>query len=136
MKKEKNIKCCCCCSAYLSSCHRTASDANLLDDPRTFYYNWRNWRNLRDWRNWRNPHMLRSFHRSYVPVDFFEFLSIGFAACTKPPKRDNHRKVSYPRTHSVTKVHIEPRSFDQGRRTNDAFTHSVTLQTNLGTLTF
>ena len=28
----------CCCSAYLSSCHRTASDANLLDDPHTFYY--------------------------------------------------------------------------------------------------
>ena len=32
-------KCCCCCSAYLSSCHRTASDANLLDDPHTFHYN-------------------------------------------------------------------------------------------------
>ena len=30
--------CCCCCSAYLSSCHRTASDANLLDDPHTFHY--------------------------------------------------------------------------------------------------
>ena len=30
--------CCCCCSAYLSSCHRTASDANLLDDPNTFHY--------------------------------------------------------------------------------------------------
>ena len=29
----------CCCSAYLSSCHRTASDANLLDDPHTFHYN-------------------------------------------------------------------------------------------------
>ena len=25
-------------AAYLSSCHRTASDANLLDDPLTFYY--------------------------------------------------------------------------------------------------
>ena len=31
--------CCCCCSAYLSSCHRTASDANLLDDSHTFHYN-------------------------------------------------------------------------------------------------
>ena len=30
--------CCCCCSAYLSSCHQTASDANLLDDPHTFHY--------------------------------------------------------------------------------------------------
>ena len=27
-----------CFSAYLSSCHRTASDANLLDDPHTFHY--------------------------------------------------------------------------------------------------
>ena len=31
--------CCCCCRAYLSSCYRTASDTNLLDDPRTFHYN-------------------------------------------------------------------------------------------------
>ena len=31
--------CCCCCSAYLSSCNRTASDTNLLDDPLTFHYN-------------------------------------------------------------------------------------------------
>ena len=30
---------CCCGSAYLSSCQRTASDANLLDDPHTFHYN-------------------------------------------------------------------------------------------------
>ena len=29
---------CFCCSAYLSSCHRTASDANLLDDLHTFHY--------------------------------------------------------------------------------------------------
>ena len=28
----------CCCSAYLSSCHRTASDANLLDDLHIFHY--------------------------------------------------------------------------------------------------
>ena len=28
---------CCCCSAYLSFCHRTASDANLLDDLHTFH---------------------------------------------------------------------------------------------------
>ena len=31
--------CCCCCVAHLSSCHRTASDANLLDDPHAFHYN-------------------------------------------------------------------------------------------------
>ena len=36
---NRNLICCCCCSAYLSSCHLTASDGNLLDDPHTFYYN-------------------------------------------------------------------------------------------------
>ena len=30
--------------------------------------------------------------------DFFEFLSSKFAACLKPPSRDNHRKASYPTT--------------------------------------
>ena len=34
----RNYACCSCCSAYLSSCHRTASDAKLLDDPHTFHY--------------------------------------------------------------------------------------------------
>ena len=27
----------------------------------------------------------------------------------------------------MTRVRVEPRSFDQGRRKNDAFTHSATL---------
>ena len=31
---------------------------------------------------------------------------------------------------SVTRVRVEPRSFDQGRRKNDAFTYSATLPTN------
>ena len=30
---------CYCYSAYLSSCHRIASDANLLDDPHAFHCN-------------------------------------------------------------------------------------------------
>ena len=29
----------------------------------------------------------------------FDFLPRKFAACSKPPSRDNHRKASYPRTH-------------------------------------
>ena len=33
-----------------------------------------------------------------VPVDFFEFFSTEFAACSKPPSRDNPRKASYLRT--------------------------------------
>ena len=32
---------------------------------------------------------------------------------------------------NVTRVRVEPTSFDLGRRKNDAFTHSVTLLTNL-----
>ena len=31
-------------------------------------------------------------------VDFFKFLPTEFAACSKPPSRDNYRKTSYPRT--------------------------------------
>ena len=46
---------------------------------------------------WGNLHLLRSFQGSNVPVNFFKFLSIEFAACSKPPSRDSHRKVSYPR---------------------------------------
>ena len=38
--------------------------------------------------------------RSNVPVDFFEFSSTEFPACSKPPRRANHRKASYPRTQS------------------------------------
>ena len=32
------------------------------------------------------------------PVDFFEFLSTEFAAYSKLPSIDNHRKASFPRT--------------------------------------
>ena len=42
--------------------------------------------------------LLRGFQRSNDPVDFFEFLSTEFAACSKPTSRDNDRKASYPRT--------------------------------------
>ena len=49
-------------------------------------------------RDWRNPQQLKRFQRFNVPVDFFEFLSTEFAACSKTPSRDNHRKASYPKT--------------------------------------
>ena len=32
------------------------------------------------------------------------------------------------RCNNVTRVRVEPRPFDQGRRKNDAFTHSATLR--------
>ena len=60
---------------------------------------------------------------------FFEFLSMEFAACSKPPSRDNHQKASDPRTPHRDQMRVEPRSFDQGRRKKDAFTHLVTLPT-------
>ena len=49
-------------------------------------------------RAWRNPHLLRGFWWFNVLVNFFKFLSTEFAACSKPPNRDNHRKASYPKT--------------------------------------
>ena len=33
-----------------------------------------------------------------VPVDFFELVLTEFAACLKPPSRDNYCEASYPRT--------------------------------------
>ena len=66
-----------------------------------------------------------------VPMDFFEFLCPEFAACSKLPSRNNHRKASYPKMQQRYKVRDEPRSFDQGRRKNDAFTLSATLLTIL-----
>ena len=49
-------------------------------------------------RAWRNLHLFRSFQWSNVFVDFFEFLFIEFAACSKPLSRFNHHEASYPRT--------------------------------------
>ena len=77
----------CCCSAYISYCHQTASDANLLDDPHTFHCS--------DY--FVVGGICTCLGVSDVPVDFFEFLSTEFAACSKPPSRDNYRKASYPR---------------------------------------
>ena len=45
-------------------------------------------------RGWRNQYLLRTLQWSNVPVDFFEFLSTEFAACSKPPSRDNHHEAS------------------------------------------
>ena len=50
----------------------------------------------------RNQHLLRSFHWFDFHMNLFEYwicsLSIEFAACLKPPSKDNHRKASYART--------------------------------------
>ena len=86
----QSIICCCscCCSPYLSSCHWTTPDANLLDNPHTFH--------CIDY--FVIGGIRTSSGVSKVPVDFFEFLSTEFAAWSKPPSRDNHCKVSFART--------------------------------------
>ena len=33
------------------------------------------------------------------PLGFFNFFSIEFTACLKPPSKDNQRKASYPKMH-------------------------------------
>ena len=47
---------------------------------------------------WTNPHPLRSWPFSKLSCWCFDFFPRKFAACSKPPSRDNHRKASYPRT--------------------------------------
>ena len=45
-----------------------------------------------------NPHPLRSWPFSKLSCWRFDFFPRKFAACSKPPSRDNYRKASYPRT--------------------------------------
>ena len=87
--------CCCCCSAYLSSCRWTASDANLLEDPHTFHC---------------IDYFVIGGIRTCLRVSSDPMLLWIFSkscrrnlllACWKPPSRDNHRKVSYPRTQQI-----------------------------------
>ena len=47
---------------------------------------------------WMNPHPLRSWPFSKLSCWRFNFFPRKFAACSKPPSRDNYRKASYPRT--------------------------------------
>ena len=47
---------------------------------------------------WTNPHPLRSWPFSKLSCWRFDFFPRKFAACSKPPSRDNYRKASYPRT--------------------------------------
>ena len=78
--------CCCCCSAYLSSCLRTASDANLLDDPHTFHcVNYFVFGGIRTCLEVSNDPMFWSISSNS--------LSTEFPVCSKPPSPDNHSRV-------------------------------------------
>ena len=40
-------------------------------------------------------------------LSLFDFLSTEFAACSKPPSRDRHKKVSYPKTQPGCKLNLD-----------------------------
>ena len=114
--------CCCCCSAYLSSCHRTASDANLLDDPRIFHYN--------------DYSVIGGIRTCLGVSDDPIFLWIFSNSCSLNLLlvRSHQAEIIIVKRliqgrNNVTRVRIEPRPFGQGRRKNDTFTHSATLPT-------
>ena len=107
---------------FLSSCHRTASDANLLDDPHTFHY---------------NDYFAIGGIRTLLGVsDDLTFLWISSSSCPLNLLLVRSHQVEIITVkrliqghNNVTRVLVEPRPFDQGRRKNDAFTHSATLPT-------
>ena len=114
--------CCCCCSAYLSSCHRTASDANLLDDPHTFHC--------------QDYFVIGGIRTCLGVSDDPMFLWISSNSCPLNLLlvRSHQAEIIIVKRltqgrNNVTRVRVEPRSFDQGRRKKDAFTHSATLPT-------
>ena len=112
--------CCCCCGAYLSSCHRTASDANLLDDPHTFHY---------------QVYFVIGGIRTCLGVSddpMFLWISSNSCPLNLLLVRSHQAEIIIVKRliqgrNSVTRVRVEPGSFDQGRRKNDAFTYSATL---------
>ena len=112
----------CCCSAYFSSCHRTALDADLLDDPHTFHYN--------------DYFVIRGICTCLGVSDDPMFLWLSSNSCplnfllvrSHQAEIINVKHLIQGRN-NVTRVRVEPRPFDQGRRKNDALTHSTTLTT-------
>ena len=58
-------------------------------------------------------------------MDFFEFLFTEFAACLNHQAKIIIVKRLIQERNNVTRVYVEPRSCDQGRRKNDAFPFSL-----------
>ena len=110
---------CCCCSACLSSCHRTTSDANLLDNPHTFHY--------------QDYFVIGGIRICLgVSVDpMYLWISSNSYQLNLLLVRSHQAEIIIVKhliqgRNNVTRVRVEPRSFDQGHRKNDAFTHSAT----------
>ena len=102
------------CSAYLSSCHQIASDAKYWTIRALFIAMTTSC--LEE-----SAPAYRSFQWSNIPVNFFEFLSTELAACLKPPAEIIIVKRLIQRHNNVTRVWVEPRSYDQSHRKNEGF---------------
>ena len=105
---------CCCCSAYLSSCYRTTSDANLLDDPHSFHC---------------IDYFVLGGIRTCLGVSSDAmFLWISSSCPLNLLLVRSHQaeiiiaKRLLQERNNVTRVKVEPILCDQGRRLNDAFT--------------
>ena len=119
--------CCCCCRAYLFSCPRTASEANLLHDPHTFHFN--------------DYFVVGGIHTCLGVSDDAMFLWISSNSCPLNflLVRSYQAEIIIVKRliqgrNNVTRVRDESRPFDQGRRKNDAFILSATLPTNLSSI--
>ena len=116
--------CYCCCSAYLSTCHRAVSDANLLDDPHTFHY---------------IDYFVIGGIRTCLGVSddpIFLWISSNSCPVNLLLVRSHQAEIIIVKRliqghNNVTSMWVEPRPFDQGRRKNDDFTHSAVLLTPL-----
>ena len=119
---------CCCCSAYLSSCNRTTSNPNLLDDLHTFHY---------------QDYFVNGIYciRTCLGVSddpMFLWISSNSCPLNLLLVRSHQAEIIIVKRliqgrNNVTRVWVEPRPFDQGRRKNDAFTHLPTLPTDICT---
>ena len=103
-----------------SPVHRTASDAYLLDDPHTFHCS--------------DYFVIGGIRTSLGVSDDPMFVWISANSCPLNLLLiRNHQaeiiiiKRLIQGRNSVSRMAVEPRSFDQGRRKNDAFIHSATL---------
>ena len=107
---------------YLSSCHRTVSDANLLDVPHTFQY---------------QDYFVIGEIRTCLGVSddpIFMWISSNSCPLNLLLVRSHLAEIIIVKRliqgrNNVTRVRVEPGSFDKSRRNNDAFTHSATLPT-------
>ena len=117
-----HVCCCCsCCSAYLSSCHWTASDTNLLDYPHTFHY-----------QDYFVIGGIRTCLEIYKDLMFL-WISSNSSPLNLLLVRSHQAKIIIVKRliqehNNVTRVWVESRSFDQDCRKKDTFTHSPHYQ--------